>query len=129
MKKHFVTFFSPGTFCAETTEKSIDSWDVEKAKEMARSITERYGATPFAFRFSTRERGKDDLDSHVTKESGPYFLGGEIKTLTQLKKEADPRNKILISNMECNHWKRVVFAGKSYIWPQPLGDDDVVLEY
>ena len=28
MQKHFVTFLSPGTFVAETSEKEIDSWDV-----------------------------------------------------------------------------------------------------
>ena len=35
MKKHFVTFFSPGTFIAESTTKPIESWNIEEAKEMA----------------------------------------------------------------------------------------------
>jgi hypothetical protein len=35
VKQHFVTFYSPGTFFAETSEKPIDSWDVEKAKDEA----------------------------------------------------------------------------------------------
>jgi len=26
IQKHFVTFYSPGTFVAETTEKPIKSW-------------------------------------------------------------------------------------------------------
>ena len=34
MKKHFVTFLSPGTFVSETTTKPIASWSVEKAKAM-----------------------------------------------------------------------------------------------
>ena len=69
MKKHFVTFFSPGTFVSETTEKEIDSWDVEKAKELARSIKERHGATPYGFRFITRSRNDDELDSKVSDRS------------------------------------------------------------
>lgn len=67
MKKHFVTFFSPGTFVSETSEKPIDSWDVDTAVEMSTQILERHGARPYGFRFSTRERGQEDLDSKVTK--------------------------------------------------------------
>jgi hypothetical protein len=54
MKKHFVIFFSPGTFMAETTAKTIESWDTGKAIEMAREIKERYDATPYGFCFTTR---------------------------------------------------------------------------
>jgi hypothetical protein len=36
MKKNFVIFYSPGTFFAEDTTEPIDSWDVEKAKKMAK---------------------------------------------------------------------------------------------
>ena len=58
----------------ESTEKEIDSWDVKKAMEMARSIKERHGATPYGFRFSTRERRDDELDSKTVAHSGMYFL-------------------------------------------------------
>jgi len=108
LKKHFVTFYSPGTFFTESTTKSIDSWDVEQAKEMAHTVMERYGATPHSFRFSTRERGKDDLDSKVTKNSPRYFLGGNILTLEDIKARRDKNDKILISNMEGNGWDRVI---------------------
>ena len=80
MKKHFVTFLSPGTFVAEESTKPIDSWDVDKAVKMARSIKERHNARPYGFQFSTRERGPDDLDSKVTKQSGVYWLGGKVET-------------------------------------------------
>ena len=43
VEKHFVTYYSPGTFVAETTEEPIDSWDVEVAKKRAKNIKERYG--------------------------------------------------------------------------------------
>jgi hypothetical protein len=78
MKKHFVTFCSPGTLVSETTTKDIDSWDVQEASKMARRIKERHGAVPYGFYFSTRERGEEDLDSTVTKTSHMYYLGGKI---------------------------------------------------
>ena len=106
MKKHFVVFCSPGTFFNETTEKSIDSWDVDKAVEMAKSVIERYNAIPFGFYFTTRERKKDELDSKKTKESGMYFLGGTIYTLKQIKDRNNPDDRILISNMENNGYNK-----------------------
>jgi hypothetical protein len=129
MKRNFVTFFSPGTFLHEETTKPIKSWDVGKATEMARTITERYGATPFAFQFSTRGRNKNELDSRVMDRSGRYFLGGKVLTLEQIKARKDPEDKILISNMECNGWNRVVENCNSFKIVQPLGDDDTVLDF
>lgn len=49
-----VTFYSPGTFVSETSDVPIDSWDIEKAKELARGIKERHNATPYGFRFRKR---------------------------------------------------------------------------
>lgn len=70
IEKNFVTFFSPGTFVHEETTKEIDNWNVDEARDMARGIVERHGATPFAFQFSTRRREEDDLDSKVVSHSG-----------------------------------------------------------
>ena len=47
MEKHFVTFYSPGTFAAETSRKPIESWDVDKAVAMSKEIKERHGALPY----------------------------------------------------------------------------------
>ncbi len=92
MKKHFVTFLSPGTFVHEETTNPIDSWDVEKACNMAHKIVERHASRPFAFQFSTRERKDDELDSRVVKESGRYFLSSDERVGTsphrQLGQEA-----------------------------------------
>lgn len=129
MKQHFVTFFSPGTFFAEDTTKPIDAWDVEKAMEMARSITERYSAKPFGFRFTTRSRRDEELDSKVTAISPMYFLGGTVETLEQVKARATDEDRILVSNMECNGYKRIITNNNSWRWTQPLDDDDVVLEW
>jgi hypothetical protein len=126
VKKHFVTFYSLGTFVSETSEKPIDSWDVEKAKSM---IKEKYSATPYGFQFSTRERKDDELDSKVTKTSGLYYLGGTVETLAEFKEHAKGKDSILISNMECNGWDRIITYGNSRKRPQPLKKEDVVLEW
>lgn len=63
MQQHFVTFYSPGTLVSETSSQPIDAWDIEEARRRADSVSERYGATPYGFRFTTRSRGDQDLDS------------------------------------------------------------------
>lgn len=128
MKQHFVTFFSPGTFTAEQTTRPIEYWDVDLAVEISKDIMERYGAKPYGFQFSTRERGELDLDSHVSKKSPMYYLGGKVLTLEQLKAINDPSNRILISNMEINRWDRVIINNNSWTWTQPLEEGDVVLD-
>ncbi len=74
MKKHFVTFYSPGTMFPETSRRPIDSWDVDTAIELARNIKERHGAVPYGFMFSTRERKNDELDSSQIESSSMYYL-------------------------------------------------------
>lgn len=128
MKKHFVTFYSPRTFVHEETTKEIDGWDVVRAQSMAAAITERHGARPFAFQFSTRERGEADWDHRETARSGRYYLGGKVETLEQIKARGLADDEILISNMEGNGWDRVITNGNSYRVTQPLEPDDVVLD-
>ena len=127
MKAHFVTFLSPGTFVCEETTKPIESWDTKEAVKMSKKITERYGAKPFAFVFSTRERGDKDLDSKTTKTSGRYFLGGKVLTLADVEKQM-PKETTLISNMRCNGIKKVVVNDNSWRSIQPLEPKDVVLD-
>jgi hypothetical protein len=129
MKKHFVVFLSPGTFVHETSEKPIASWDVEEAKKMARGIKERHGATPFGFYFITRSRGSEDLDSKITDESNMYYLGGKVETLAEVKARATKDDSILISNMECNHYDRIITNTNSWKVTQPLNSKDVVLDW
>lgn len=128
MKQHFVTFFSPGTFVAEQSVKPIDSWDVETAVKMAGEVTERHGAKPYAFRFSTRGRSVDELDSKVIKTSPTYYLSGTVETLEDIERRNDPKESILLGNMRCNGWKRVVTTQAPYGWTLPLEDGDVVLK-
>lgn len=124
LKKHFVVFESPGTFFSEMTEKEIDSWDVEKAKKMVSKITERYNATPYGFHFITR--GRED---HDIARSGTYYLGGVVQTLKELEAENNPENRILISNMKGNKWKKVITNTNSYKITRPFLKEDVLLEF
>ena len=127
IEKHFVTFFSPGTFFAESTTEPIDSWDVEKAREMAENIIERYGAKPYAFQFSTRSRTDDESDSSVKKTSGTYFINCKVRTLAEVEADADPTEKILLSNMKGNGYSAIAQPLTDWKWTQPIREGDVVL--
>lgn len=129
VKKHFVTFFSPGTFVAEQSTQEIESWDVKEACARAKKITERHGATPYGFQFSTRSRGPNDLDSKISATSPMYYLGGKIETLAEVKARATDKDRILVGNMERNNIKRILTNSNSWKWTQPLGDDDIVLQW
>jgi len=128
MKKHFVTFLSPGTFLSEETEKPISEWNVKEAVSMSKTITERHSAKPYGFYFSTRERKDDELDSRVTaKSKGVYYLGGKVLDADGVKREI-PNCEILLNNMKNNKWPLVVVNDNSWRTIQPLRDGDVVLD-
>lgn len=123
MEKHFVEFFSPGTFVAENTVKEIESWDVDKAKEMAKNIIERYNSKPYSFRFITREKEK------IIRKSGFYFINGKVETLEDVKAKNNRDDKILISNMENSSWNKIVTTFSPWRWTQPFDDsNDFVVE-
>lgn len=129
MQKHFVIFFSPGTFIAEQSEYPIESWDVQKAIEMAQSVKERYNTTPYGFQFTTRERKDNELDSREVERSGMYFLGGEVLTVEQIRERNDPKERTLLLNMEGNGWDKIVVNTNSWRWTEPLRKGDVVLDF
>lgn len=129
MKKHFVTFLSPGTFVHEESERPISKWDPDKAAAMAHEIVERHGATPFGFYFTTRGRTLAQLDSHEVKRSGIYYLGGTLLTVDQVKKRTDRDYSTLIYNIEVNHWDRVIENKNSYSIVQPFQKDDTLLAW
>lgn len=126
-EKHFAIFYSPGTFVAETSSHEIVSWDIEAAKLMATEITERYGAKPYAFQFTTRTRTDEDFDSKETARSGMYYINCEVLTYSKIKKRGDAKDEILLSNMKANGWEKVVRTLTGWQWTQPLKDGDVVL--
>ena len=129
MEKHFVTFYSPGTFVSETTTRDIPAWDVELAKEMASTVFERHGARPYGFEFTTRGRGPNDLDSKVIAKSGTYFLGGVIETYEQVVARNDPEERILRDNMRANGWDKIITNTNSWRITRPFEEGDFLLEF
>lgn len=129
MQQHYVRFFSPGTFFCEETVREIESWDVEKAVEMSHTVLERYNARPFAFVFTTNRREDNEMNSKEVKRSRKYHLGGEVETIEDVRRRNDPKERILLSNMECNGWKMIIHNNNSWKSTQPLEEGDVVLEY
>lgn len=128
MEKHFVTFYSPGSFVSEETIRPVDSWDVDAAVEMAHTIVERHGARPYGFRFSTRSRSDDELDSKVVRSSGLYWLGGRVETLAEVEARNDPKEEILRANMRCNGYEKIVTNDNSRRFTYPLREGDTVLD-
>ena len=127
VQAHFVQFYSPGTFIAETTTKPIPSWDIDLAVAMSSDIQERHAARPYGFRFLTRARGLDDLDSKEVASSPFHYIGGKVETLEEIELRADPRESVLLENMRCNGWGRVWTSTRGWKWSQPLKADDVVI--
>lgn len=125
MQKHFVEFFSPGTFVSEVDQKEIDSWDVEEAKEMARTIKQRHGATPYGFRFKTQI--SDGWEPKTTEKSGTYFLGGKIIAYKDVPDTQE--NRILRSNMEINGWDFIIENTNSWKVTLPFEKNDVLLDF
>lgn len=128
-QQHFVTFYSPGTFVAETSNREIKKWDIEAAKKMAHTIVERYGATPYAFQFSTMGRGSKDLNAKEIARSPLYYLGGRVETLAEVEARNDPKEEILRRNTRCNGWNRIIVNDNSWRVTRPLNDSDVILDW
>lgn len=138
MREHRVTFYSPGTLFAEHTTHEIASWDPKLAAEMAGSVVERYGATPYAFRFSTvivhepvadGEGGTLDVVPKQIATSGLYLLGGKLETLDEVEARDDPKEEILRSNMRCNEQFIVcVNRENRYRSCIPFGPEDVLCD-
>ena len=126
--KHFVEFYSPGTFVAESTVKPIDSWDVKEAVKMMSAITERYGAKPYGFRFITRTRGPDDLDSKQADRSPMHYVDVSVRTYQEVVADGLASEKILRDNMRINGFNRVVCPRNGWKFTQPMNPDDVAIE-
>lgn len=136
-KKYYVVFYSPGTLVAETSTREIDAWDIKKACQLAMTVEERHGATPYGFHFEIRVvandiddgfGGKLKVQPSVVEKSGMYYINGVIETLEQIKARRTKKEDVLISNMESNGWDRVVTVTNRYRWTQPFEKGDHVVD-
>jgi hypothetical protein len=129
IRKHYVTFYSPGTFFAETTTREIAEWSPALACAMATEVKERYGARPYGFQFETRACAPDAPDGSggvipgaqkKMSESPRYFIAGRVETLADVEARATPDDEILLSNMRCNRWGRIITTTNGYRATQPF---------
>ena len=136
-REHRVTFYSPGTLFAESTTKPIAEWDPRVAVEMAERITERHGAKPYSFSFSTilvsppiddGEGGTMDVPPKQVESSAYYHLGGKVETYAQVVARDDPKEHILRANMRGNGVAAVVVTTNSYKHTQAFEGDDVIVD-
>lgn len=136
MRKHYVTFLSPGTLFNETTMKPIDAWNPAIATAMAETILERYNAKPYAFVFSTVISAPPVVvegETLVVKEkqiaeSGRFFLGGKVESFDDVDLRAAPNESILRSNMRGNGYWYVITNTNSFKSTQPFDETDVVVD-
>lgn len=142
-EEHFVTFTSPGTFFCEESSVVIDTWNIARAVEISKTITERHGATPFAFKFGTRlvaveslEDGRGGTLDVAPREiacSCRHFLGGQIYEYSDVEASQDPAvfgrtPDMLLSNMRSSGWPFVLINNNSYRSTQPFEETDVVVD-
>ena len=130
IKQHYVEFFSPGRYKAETTMREIDSWDVDKAVEMSKTIVEKRDARPYGFHFITRGRKDFELDSKELDRSPKYYLGGTLRTVAELEAENDPMNRLIIKQMKSNKFDKVIINTNCWKWGVSLlvFPDDIILD-
>lgn len=123
MLKHYVKFFYPGAFVAETEVEEVKSRDAQKIKVPEGS---------YGFRFFDRQEITAENENHEPetlrgkpKNYSGMFYFGRIMTLDDVKREM-PDATILISNMETNNWDKVVKTRMGNI--QPFEEKDTIIE-
>ena len=135
MKKHFVTFYSPGMLFSEKDSKPIEKWDIKTAIEISKKIIQRHGAKPYAFRFETQIVANDieidgeklEVKPKTVRQSGLYWLTGKVLTLKDISD--DDENRILKSNMKCNGYKAVVENNNSYKFTYYFDKEDIIIDW
>jgi hypothetical protein len=137
MRKHQVTFYSPGTLFPEQSTKDIIKWNPALAVKLGQDVSERYHAKPYGFRFHTilvadplddGEGGKLEVVSKTVKSSGTFFLGGKLETYTEVCERNDPKERILRSNMRGNEDWIVVVNTNSFKSTLPFEVNDFIVD-
>ncbi|MDJ0921080.1 MAG: hypothetical protein QNI84_08120 [Henriciella sp.] len=128
MQQHYVEFLSPGTFMSESSKREIASWDTAEAIRMMSGIVERHGTRPYGFRFSTRARDPNDLDSREVARSHFYYVNCDVLTAEEVLAETNAENRIMRANVENNGYKRIARTRTGWLGHFPMNDADEVIE-
>jgi len=137
MRKHKVTFYSPGTLFSESSTYDIENWDTVKAVELAEKVLERYDAKPYGFVFETfivsddvpdGEGGMLKVQSKSVEKSGIHFLGGWLETYDEVMLRNDDKESILRSNMRYNDNWIVCINTNSFRSTIPFNEKDCIVD-
>jgi len=124
MKKtvYYAEMFEPGIICSESYNMKLGSWGtVDEAKNKA--ISEVGGAFGFNIKHRTEDFDGDEmLTGSWVNDTKTIYVKGTVKTLSQVK-DQHPNERILISNMECNKWDRVIMMPNGQAFPFEDGNE------
>ena len=119
MLKQYIEFFYPGSFVSETsTQEVVDRTPPDELPKGA------YGYRYFAQSEVTQDG--ETLCGKPKDYSGTTYYG-DVMTLEQVKALTPSSDyRILVSNMECNGWERVVRTIRGQFMPLHAGDSVAV---
>ena len=114
MLQQYVEFFFPGSFVSETSTQPVD--DRRAIADLPKGA--------YGYRFFAREEVKqgDEVLVGKNKDYSAYTFLGEVLTAADIAKLPGDHT-ILLSNMRCNDWPRVVRTVRGNF--QPLREGDV----
>lgn len=122
-KETYLEFMYPGVITAEYSQKKVEGREPKKLEWPDGAYAAQY------FDIYTIE---DEGHVYKTRRENlsPLYYKPDAKVMTVEDVEREmPNEKILISNMKCNKWDKVVFSrfGDRYSWPQVFSKDCVIL--
>lgn len=136
-RRHKVEFISPGTAFSEISVREIqDRNDLLTAVEMSKTIVERYGARPYAFRFFTEifhppiddgEGGLLNVEPKRIDVSEWFFLGGTILKYEDTVNKDNERLTNVMWNMRLNKEPLAVETTNGWTHVAFFGADDCVV--
>lgn len=124
--KTYCEILYPGLLFSEDETIEVKSRD-------AHDIAKRY-KNAFAFRFYDQARTKVELDGKTQtvygkrrNESKLYYPDGKTFTVKEIKSQlGEKEHSILISNMECNGWGKVVRTRMGNFQPFDSNKDKII---
>lgn len=117
----YAEFFYPGSFVAETSEVQVPDRGIPA--DVPRGA---YGVRFFDRVVVTTTAGDREVETRSERLdiSGVSYFDARVMTLADVEREM-PGERILLDNMRCNRWDRVVRTNRG--WMQPFRDGDSVV--